>query len=102
VLAPQVTPCLRRNLEHQLTSSERLVAVRRIAFPAIAAYTRAYRATVDVKSAAGTARVLVDLVLLGRANVEITLTTTAPMAAEPAVRGAELRLARVLVGRVSG
>ena len=101
VLAPQVTPCLRANLEKQLTRAERLVSVRRIAFPAVAPYTRAYRATVDVKSASGTARVFVDLVVLGRGNVELTLTTTAPLVAAPAVRGAELRLARALVARVS-
>ena len=35
VLAPQVMPCLRSNLEKQLTASERLVSVRRIPFPAL-------------------------------------------------------------------
>ena len=101
VLAPQVMPCLRSNLEKQLTSSERLVSVRRIPFPAISGYTRAYRTTVDVKSAAGTTRVFVDLVLIGRRSTEITLTTTAPMAAQAAVRAAELRLARILAARVA-
>ena len=100
VLAPQVMPCLRSNLEKHLSASERLVSVGRIAFPAIATYTRAYRTTVDVKSASGTTRVFVDLVLLGRGSTEITLTTTAPMVAESAVRGAEVRLARILVSRV--
>jgi hypothetical protein len=56
---------------------------------------------VDVKSAAGTTRVFVDLVLIGRRGTEITLTTTAPMAAEAAVRAAELRLARILAARVA-
>lgn len=99
VLAPQVMPCLRQNVEHSLTSAERLVSVRRIAFPAISGYTRAYRTTVDVKSTAGTVRVFVDLVLIGHGSTEITLTTTAPMAAESAVRAAELRLSRILVAR---
>jgi hypothetical protein len=102
VLAPQVMPCLRSNLAKQLTSSERLVSVRRVPFPAISGYTRAYRTTVDVKSASGTTRVFVDLVLVGRGSTEITLTTTAPMVAEPAVRAAELRLARILTARAAG
>jgi len=101
VLAPQVLPCLRHNLAKQLTATERLVSVHRLAFPAIAPYTRAYRTTVDVRSAAGTARIFVDLVVLGRRSTEITLTTTAPMVAEPAVRGAEVRLARILVARTA-
>jgi hypothetical protein len=101
VLAPQVMPCLRSNLEKRLTASERLVSVRRIPFPAISGYTRAYRTTVDIKSTSGTTRVFVDLVLIGRHSTEITLTTTAPMVAEGAVRAAELRLARGLAARVA-
>ena len=101
VLAPQVLPCLRSNLKKQLTASQRLVSARRIPFPAVAPYVRAYRTTVDVKSAAGTARVFVDLVLVGRGSTEITLTTTAPLIAEPAVRAAEVRLARILAGRAT-
>ncbi len=101
VLAPQVMPCLRSNLEKQLTSSERLVSVRRIPFPALSGYTRAYRTTVDVKSTSGTTRVFVDLILIGRSSTEITLTTTAPLVAEAPVRAAELRLAHILVARAA-
>ena len=101
MLAPQVLPCLRHNLEKHLAASEHLVSVRRIAFPAIAPYIRAYRTTIDVKAASGIAHVFVDLVLVGRGSTEITLTTTAPLVAEPAVRGAEVRLARILVARAT-
>ncbi len=101
VLAPQVMPCLQSNLKKQLSASERLVSVRRIAFPSIAPYIRAYRTTVDVKAGSATTRVFVDLVLVGRGSTEITLTTTAPLVAEPAVRAAEVRLARILVTRAT-
>ncbi len=101
VLAPQVLPCLKSNLAKHLSATERLVSVRQIPFPALAPYTRAYRTIVDVKSGSATARIFVDVVLLGRKSTEITLTTTAPMLAEPAVRGAEQRLARILVSRVA-
>ena len=101
VLAPEVMPCLKSNLQKQLTPAERLVSVRRIAFPAISAYTRAYRTTVDVTASSGTVRVFVDLVLVGRGSTEITLTTTAPLVAEAAVRAAEVRLARILAARAA-
>jgi hypothetical protein len=101
VLAPQVMPCLRSNLQKQLTAAEQLVSVRRISFPAVSAYTRAYRTTVDVESASGTTRIFVDLVVIGRRSTEITLMTTAPMVAAGAVRAAELRLAHILVARVA-
>jgi hypothetical protein len=54
-----------------------------------------------VTTGSTTARVFVDLVLLGRGSTEITLTTTAPLLAEPAVRAAEVRLARTLVARAT-
>jgi hypothetical protein len=101
VLAPQVLPCLRSNLEKHLTASEHLVSAGRLAFPVISGYTRAYRTVVEVKAAAGTTRVFVDLLLIGRGSTEITLTTTAPLVAATAVRAAELRLARILVARAS-
>jgi hypothetical protein len=101
VLAPKVMPCLRASLKTGLTSAEHLVSVRRVAFPAVAAYIRAYRATIAVTSTSGTVRVFVDLVVAGRRSTEITLTTTAPLIAEPAVRAAEVRLMRILVARVA-
>ena len=101
VLAPKVMPCLRATVTRGLTAAEHLVSVRRVAFPAVAAYTRAYRATIAVTSTPGTVRVFVDLVLAGRRSTEITLTTTAPLIAEPAVRAAEVRLMRILVARAA-
>ena len=43
VLSPQVLPCVRTNIQKHLAASERLVSVGRLAFPAVAPYTRAYR-----------------------------------------------------------
>jgi hypothetical protein len=101
VLSPQVLPCARSNFQKHLTTSERLVSARRLAFPAVATYSRAYRIIVAVTSGSTTVRIFVDLVLMGRGSTEITLTTTAPLVAEAAVRAAEVRLARTLVARAT-
>ncbi|MGH3002623.1 MAG: hypothetical protein ACRDM1_08205 [Gaiellaceae bacterium] len=101
VLAPPVATCLRAGLVKQLPASERLVSFKRLAFPRVATYTRAYRALLDVKTASSTVRVMADTAVFGRGRTELTLTTIAQLAAEPAVAAAEVRLARVLVSRAS-
>ena len=100
VLAPQMLPCLRSALVKSLGASGKLVSFGRTAFPSLAAYARRYRALVDVPTATGPVRVMVDIVLLGRGRTEITLSTTAPFAAESAIEPAELQLARTLAGRI--
>jgi hypothetical protein len=99
VLAPQVEPCLRSALAKQLGSNAHLVSFGRLGFPKIATYTRAYRTLVDVKNGSATVRVMFDVVLVGKGQTEITLTTSAPFAAESVVSPAEIRLARLLASR---
>jgi hypothetical protein len=100
VLAPEVEPCLRSTFVKQLGSTGRLTSFGRLGFPKLATYSRAYRAIVDVKSGTTTVKVMFDVVLVGRGRTEITLTVSAPYAAEPVVSPAEVRLARLLVSRV--
>jgi hypothetical protein len=99
VLAPQVMPCLKSNVVKSLTASERLVSFKRLAFPKVATYTRAYRAVMDVKSGSSTVRVFTDILAIGRGNVELTIGTTALYAGEASVKAAEVRLAKLLVSR---
>jgi hypothetical protein len=101
VLAPQVLPCLRSNFQSHATASEKFVSVTRLAIPAIGTYSRAYRVLLDYTQKGQTVRLFVDVVLVGRGRTEITLTTTAPLAAGTAVKDAELRLVRLLVARAS-
>jgi hypothetical protein len=100
VLAPQVLPCIRTTLAKQTTATEHFVSARWIAFPKIAKYTRAARIAIDVKTATGKLRMMVDTVAFGAGRTEVTLTTTAPKAAMPVVRQAEVRLATVLASRI--
>jgi hypothetical protein len=100
VLAPQVLPCLRSGLAKKLGGSRRFVSFEQIGFPKLATYSHRYRALVDVDTASGTLRVMVDIVLIGRGRTEITLTSTSLYSARSAVEAAELDLARRLAARV--
>ena len=100
MLAPQTLPCLRSGLAKGLGAAQRLVSLRRIAFPRVATYTRAYRAVVDVKVATGTVRVLIDLLVFGSGQTEVTLSTTAPLTAARAIKAADVRLAKRLTARI--
>lgn len=100
VLAAQLLPCLRSGYGKSAGPSARLVSIRRIAFPHVAQYTNAIRIVVEVATGSAKVRVFIDLVLLGCGRTEITLTTTAPLLADAAVRPAEARLARLLAARI--
>ena len=100
VLAPQVMACLRSGLAKGLPASQKLVSLRRLSFPRVATYTRAYQALIDVNGAGGTVRVVIDLVLFGRGQTEVTLSTTAPLAAAPSIKAADVRLAARLAARI--
>jgi len=100
VLAPEVVPCFKDTLTKSLAANEKLISFKQIPFPKVGDYTRLYRALVDVTTTAGTTRVLVDELLMGRGTTEISVTTTSVAAPAAAVKGAEARLARLLTSRV--
>jgi hypothetical protein len=101
-IAPQILPCLRTAAAKNAGTASHVVSIRRISFPRLATYTTAIRILFDVKSPSATTpvRVFVDVVLVGRGRTELTLTTTAPLLANSVVRPAEVRLAKVLAGRI--
>ena len=101
VTDPRAVACLRGVVTKGLTASERLVSFRRLPFPRIAEFTTAYRAIVEVSAGGARARVLVDLVLVGRSRTELTLIVAAPAAAGASIAAADGRLARALAARVS-
>ncbi|HZE28558.1 MAG TPA: hypothetical protein VE055_00565 [Gaiellaceae bacterium] len=97
---PRAVSCLRGAVTKGLTSSERLVSFRKLAFPRLATYATAYRALIDVSAQGTHARVLVDLVLVGHNRTELTLMLAAPAAAGASIAAADVRLARRLLARV--
>jgi hypothetical protein len=91
--------CIRYMLAKELTSQERLVSFRRLAFPRLATYASAYRALIEVRAQGRRARVLFDLVLLARSRTELTLGVAAPAAAQVAMLGSDVRLAGAMLAR---
>ena len=98
VLPPQVLSCLRSGLSKAVAPGT-LVSFKRMTFPSLGSYSRAYRGVIALKSAAGTTRVLVDTIAFGRGRSEVTLLLAAPAAAAAALRPLELRLSRLLAAR---
>jgi hypothetical protein len=100
VADPRAIACLRGAVTRGLTSSERLVSFRRLPFPRLATYATAYRALIDVSVQGTHARVLADLVLVGKSRTEVTLMLAAPASAGASIAAADVRLARSLLARV--
>lgn len=100
VLNARVLPCLRQIFARSLPANAKLVSMSRFAFPALSTYTRAYRFVVDVATSSVKVRMFSDVVLVGRGQTEITLSTTAPFASVRVVQAAEARLAVVMLSRV--
>jgi hypothetical protein len=101
VLDPAAVSCLKSQLEKQFSGANgtTLVSFRRIAFPHVGTYSRAYVTTVDIAAGAATVPVVVENVLVGRGRTEITITaTTAKVALPVAAHDVEL-LAKKLAAR---
>ena len=101
VLVPGAVSCLRQTMSNGLGSGAKVVSFRKLPFPHLSTYTAFFRGViVIVVDAQGqTARVLADIVLVGRRRTEITLSVAGPAGAKNAISAAERRLARVLISR---
>jgi hypothetical protein len=97
IQAPGAIACLRTQLAKGLApQGATLVSFSRVPFPRLAPYTAAFRV---VASAQG-ARVVVDVVLLGRSRTEVSLTVLGPAAQQQQIAAAATRYARILAGRI--
>ena len=101
VLARTAVPCMTSHLVKELGKGVTFVRFRRILFPPVATESRAYLLLVDVKTPKGKVRVAVEVVLIGRGRTELTITSTAPNAAQKVVGQADAQLAEALVQRAS-
>ena len=100
VTAPQVLPCLRQGFKKVLGPQAKAVSVRRVAFPRVATYTRAFRVRATVESGAGAVPIEIDFVALGAGRNELALTLSAIGPERASLRTESLRLARVLAHRI--
>lgn len=101
VVDPHAITCLKAQLEKSLAAMKtvKLVSFRRIAFPSVGTYSRAYVTTIDVVANGSTVRVVIEDVLVGARRTEITLTSTAPQALQATISAGDVKLAKLLVAR---
>jgi hypothetical protein len=93
-----VVPCLRATFTKNLPKAAKLVSMGRLPFPHLGDWTDAYRALIDVAVNGMSVRLQVDLVLVRRSRVEITLMQMAPYALSKEVLAGEVRMVQRLVG----
>lgn len=103
VVDPHAIPCLETQLKQSLqkTSTAKFVSFRRIAFPRIGSFSRAYLTTIDVTSNGTTVPIVIEDVLVGAGRTEITLTSTVAKAAQSVILAADIRLAKILAARAA-
>ena len=90
-------------IEKQFAGSTemRVVSFKQTPFPKLAPLCRRYRLLVDYSSEGRTMRIMFDVIMIAKARTELSLVAVAPYAGRREVEAAELRLARMLVGRAT-
>ena len=100
VIAPQVLPCLRKTFTEILGSSGKVISIRRVPFPHLTTYTRAFRFLATLGSGTNRERFESDFVAMGAGRDEVSLTLTAAGGNAAWLRAQELHLARLLAHRM--
>lgn len=100
VIAPQVLPCLRTTFRKLIGSSGRLLSLRRVAFPHLTTYTRAFRVLATLGTGSNRERFESDFVAMGAGRNEVSLSLAAAGGSAALLRAQELRLARLLAHRM--
>ena len=100
VIAPQVLPCLRKTFKEYVGSDGKVVSVRRIAFPHLTTYTRAFRFLATLGTGSSREVLEIDFVAMGAGRNEVSLSLTAAGGNKAWLRAQELRLARILAHRM--
>jgi hypothetical protein len=97
---PAALGCLKDLFTRELGAKAKIISATRTGVSPIARYTANFRVTFDVTSSGQTVRIFVDVLLVGKGRAELTLTTIAPYVARVPVQAAELRLVRLVAGRL--
>jgi hypothetical protein len=99
VLAPGAIPCLRKHLASELAPA-RIDSFKRLPFPKLGSYSRAYRLVASVAVSGKRLRIVSDIVLVGRHRTEVSIAIGAPYAEKVAVAATDRRLAKLALSRV--
>jgi hypothetical protein len=101
-IRPQLVACLTSVHRKGVVSGEKLVSVRKVAFPRIAPLVAAYRVSSRVTQQGQTIPLALDLVFIGKGRSEVSLQFFYPQQAQAALVPAERRIAALVAGRVRG
>jgi hypothetical protein len=102
VVHPGVLPCLRKMIAADADPAFTVVSVKRTQFPRIGRAAARIRMIADVTATAGAkpVRILVDSIAFGRGRTGVSLELWAPYTDRIAAHAAEVRLAKLLAGRI--
>ncbi len=101
VADPAAIACTETHVKKQLNGNAvKFVSFKRIAFPKVGAHSLAYVTTIDVTATNGASvTVTVEDILLANKRTELAITSTTAKAQQASVATADVRLAKILVGR---
>ena len=91
--------CASKQLTDGAGAQMKVVSVRRVPFPKLATYTARLRAVVEYDGDAA-ARMIVDVVAVGRGRTGVSFGLIAPYSQRADADAAELRIARIMLSRV--
>ena len=94
VADPRVVGCFKKVLP-----ADEVVSVKRMPFAKLTPFATRFRLLLDYKGADGTTRVLMDMVAVGRGRTEMMLIVALPYSQRAGIDAAEVRLARIMLGR---
>lgn len=100
VADPHALSCLKEQLAKQFSKgSLKFVSFARVAFPHVAAYSRAYATRIDITANGRTVPIVVEDILVGNKRTELTITSTTAKSEQAAVHAVDVRLAKILIAR---
>lgn len=97
---PAAIACTKQHVQQNLNSGTvKFVSFKRITFPKIGTYARAYLTSITVTSNGQTVPVSIEDILMAHKRTEFTITSTAAQQGQAVVAAADIRLAKILVAR---
>jgi hypothetical protein len=99
-IRPKLADCLAYQLKSSSKGSVLSVSVHKLALPAVGAISAAYRATLMIKTATGTAKIVSDFVFFGQGRYEFSINVVAPASEGGQLVPFETAMAKILVKRV--
>jgi hypothetical protein len=102
VLNPRLQSCLKTTLAGNLSATQKVVSLGRVAFPeASGIHAREYRLVIDESSSGAPVRGLLDLIVFSRGRSELSLTTIGSYAELASITRVERVLAGIMLVRTN-